>query len=518
LPLVLTFSGTTSATGGLTARINTGDTSMAGSGIDSTKSVNRTWTLTNSNLAGFTSYNAIFTYAIQDLDSNALPQSFAALLYNGASWTNLTSSGTPTSTNFSASSITGFGDFAIGQVCTNPTFGGTISGTQSFCLLSNSVAFASNALPSGHTGNLEYQWQSSTNNITFTDIAGATASTYTAPSGLTATTYYKRLARVDCQSDWTGAAESNVITVTVITTAAPTASAQTFCNAATIENLVATGTNLKWYTTATGGTSLSTTTALTTSTYYVSQTLNSCESVRTAVTINVNITLAPTASAQTFCNDTMVSDLVATGTTLKWYDVLTNGIALTGSTAIHSGTYYVSQTLNSCEGARRSVAVTVNVNPTSGGTIVGTQSLCSPANPEAFSSNTSASGQTGTLEYQWQSSTNNINFTDIDGATAIIYNAPSGLTETTFYKRLARVSCKSDWSGAAESNVITVTVNPVLTPSFTQVSPICFGETLSALPTTANNNVPGAGHLQSIVQLRRFIHSLHLFNVRFQQQ
>ena len=492
LPLALTFSGATSATGGLTAKINTGDTSIAGSGIDSTKSVNRTWTLTNSNLAGFTSYNAIFTYAIQDIDSNALPQSFAALLYNGASWTNLTTSGTPTSTNFSASSITGFGDFAIGQVCTNPTFGGTISGTQSFCLLSNSVAFASNALPSGHTGNLEYKWQSSTNNITFTDIAGATASTYTAPPGITATTYYKRLARVDCQSDWTDAAESNVISVTVITIAAPTASAQTFCNAATIENLVATGTNLKWYTTATGGSPLSTTTALATSTYYVSQTLNSCESVRTAVTINVNITLVPTASAQTFCSAATVSNLVATGTNINWYDVPNNGTALTGSTAIDSGTYYVSQTLNSCEGARRSVAVTVNANPTFGGTIVGTQSLCSPANPAAFSSSASASGQTGTLEYQWQSSTNNINFIDIDGAIATIYNAPSGLTETTFYKRLARVSCKSDWIDAAESNVISVTVNPVLTPTFNQVNPICFGETLSALPTNANNNISGS--------------------------
>ncbi len=420
LPLALTFSGATSATGGLTARINAGDTSIAGSGIDNTKSINRTWTLTNSNLAGFTSYNAIFTYAIQDLDSNALPQSFAALLYNGASWTNLATSGTPTSTNFSASSITGFGDFAIGQVCTNPTFGGTISGTQSFCSLSNSAAFASNALPSGHTGNLEYKWQSSTDNITFTDIAGATASNYTAPSGLTATAYYKRLARVDCQSDWIDAVPSNVITVTVITIA------------------------------------------------------------------------APTASAQTFCNDTIVSDLVATGTILKWYDVPNNGTALTSSTAIDSGTYYVSQTLNSCEGARRSVAVTVNANPTFGGTIVGTQSLCSPANPAAFSSSASASGQTGTLEYQWQSSTNNINFTDIDGAIATIYNAPSGLTETTFYKRLARVSCKSDWIDAAESNVISVTVNPVLTPTFNQVNPICFGETLSALPTTANNNISGS--------------------------
>jgi hypothetical protein len=71
-------------------------------------------------------------------------------------------------------------------------------------------------------------------------------------------------------------------------TTAPTASGQTLCSGSTVANLVATGTDLKWYTVATNGTALATTTAITTGTYYVSQTLNNNESERTSVAVTVN--------------------------------------------------------------------------------------------------------------------------------------------------------------------------------------------------------------------------------------
>ncbi len=61
---------------------------------------------------------------------------------------------------------------------------------------------------------------------------------------------------------------------------APTGDAQqSFCETSTIGDLVATGSNILWYTTATGGTALDTsTTLLHNSTYYASQTINGCES------------------------------------------------------------------------------------------------------------------------------------------------------------------------------------------------------------------------------------------------
>ena len=67
---------------------------------------------------------------------------------------------------------------------------------------------------------------------------------------------------------------------------------QKFCSAnnPTIANLIVTGDNIQWYTTATGGTPLANTTPLTTNTYYASQTnANNCESSnRLAVTVSVN--------------------------------------------------------------------------------------------------------------------------------------------------------------------------------------------------------------------------------------
>jgi hypothetical protein len=72
---------------------------------------------------------------------------------------------------------------------------------------------------------------------------------------------------------------------------APTASAQNFCSASspTIASLQTTsGTSIKWYDAETDGNLLSSGTALTTGTYYASQTVSSCESSRTSVAVTIN--------------------------------------------------------------------------------------------------------------------------------------------------------------------------------------------------------------------------------------
>jgi hypothetical protein len=114
-PLALTFSGTTSATGGLTAKINIGDAQVASSGIDVTKSVNKTWTLTNDSLADFGTYSAAFGYSSADIDAGSTPVNYIVKLFNGF-WSSITTSGTPTDTATTAIGISGFGDFAIGEV------------------------------------------------------------------------------------------------------------------------------------------------------------------------------------------------------------------------------------------------------------------------------------------------------------------------------------------------------------------------------------------------------------------
>jgi surface protein len=99
------------------------------------------------------------------------------------------------------------------------------------------------------------------------------------------------------------------ITITVNNTPTPTgATTQTFCSSSTVANLVATGTAIKWYSAATGGTALASTTALVNgTTYYASQTVNGCEStLRLAVQVNLNNPTL-TASATTVCPESTVS-------------------------------------------------------------------------------------------------------------------------------------------------------------------------------------------------------------------
>jgi len=120
--------------------------------------------------------------------------------------------------------------------------------------------------------------------------------------------------------------EIDNFTVAPVTTA-PAASNQLICSGSspTVASLVATGSNLKWYTSSTGGTAMLSTDSVATGTYYVSQTLAGFESVRTAVSVTVsNIGIS---------NNTITSNqIICTGSTPSTFTgaipVITNGSGL----------------------------------------------------------------------------------------------------------------------------------------------------------------------------------------------
>ena len=93
------------------------------------------------------------------------------------------------------------------------------------------------------------------------------------------------------------------VSINVTAPAAPAGDAeQTFCDAATVADLTATGDNIQWYDAATGGNLLDSTTALTDGQMvYASQIVNGCESTdRLEVTVSIqDITI--TASATEVC-------------------------------------------------------------------------------------------------------------------------------------------------------------------------------------------------------------------------
>lgn len=123
-------------------------------------------------------------------------------------------------------------------------------------------------------------------------------------------------------------------------------------------------------------------------------------------------------------------------------------------------------------------------DPTSAGTITNAQSSCGSFNPTTITSSALPSGHTGTLEYKWQQSTTSSSsgFSDISSTNAATYD-PATITQTTWYKRLSRVTCSADWSGAIESNVIEMTIaspisitgNPVSDTVYNQVGNASFG-------------------------------------------
>jgi gliding motility-associated-like protein len=130
------------------------------------------------------------------------------------------------------------------------------------------------------------------------------------------------------------------------------------------------GFNLRWYTTPKGGVGtyvppLPSTTVPGTYLYYVTQTVDGCESERTITKVIVNPTPAPPITDTiTYCQNDVAKPLVAQGSNLRWYTAAIGGSSIgkapIPNTAI-AGVYkwYVSQAMENCEGGRAEIVVEV---------------------------------------------------------------------------------------------------------------------------------------------------------------
>ena len=129
---------------------------------------------------------------------------------------------------------------------------------------------------------------------------------------------------------------------------------------------------------------------------------------------------------------------------------------------ISTTTYYrrvVTSTQNGVPCSAISNCITVSINNITAGSITGDQTICNGGDPAAFTQTAATTGS-GSINYQWQSSTTdcNNNFNNIGGATSSTYDPPGGLGVTTYYRRIAT----STVGGCtATSNCITITVNNV---------------------------------------------------------
>ena len=184
--------------------------------------------------------------------------------------------------------------------------------------------------------------------------------------GLTnGTTYYATQTVNGCES-------TTRFAVTAVINAIPTApnaAAQDFCSAPTVAQLLPNGSTINWYDVSTAGSPLASSTVLSATTYYVSQTINGCESARTAVTITISPIAAPTgAASQTIFGgvaaDATIEDISVSGTSVIWYPTAadaaagTNAIAA-GTPLVDGQTYYAVSVVGSCRSAALAVTTVV---------------------------------------------------------------------------------------------------------------------------------------------------------------
>jgi gliding motility-associated-like protein len=120
--------------------------------------------------------------------------------------------------------------------------------------------------------------------------------------------------------------------------------------------------------------------------------------------------------------------------------------------------------------------VTITVSPAlTAGSIAENQTICVGSAPRPLTSRAPATGGTGTLIYQWESSTDNVTWTPIVGATSATY-APGPITEPTQFRRRVTNSCGTEFS-----EPVTISVQPLAPTAVTLATPpvLCPGTPLT---------------------------------------
>ena len=241
--------------------------------------------------------------------------------------------------------------------------------------------------------------------------------------------------------------------------------------------------NALWYTSATGGTGSTQPPTLNNQTageqtFYVSQTVNGCESPRASVKATVYpIPAAPTIQAPTYlCQFSTPGSLTATGTSLIWYDqtgkLASAPIPNTSLTGTQS--YSVSQIINTCESSRATVSVVVRsapLNPTANSV-----RYCIGDNPRSLS----AVGS----NLKW--------YTSNSGGTSTI-TSPAFFTETAnvltfFVTQTDSMGCES-----LRQPVSVSVVAPPQAPTVTTDQQVCQSSKVGSLTASPNTGLVWQG-------------------------
>jgi len=209
--------------------------------------------------------------------------------------------------------------------------------------------------------------------LTATGISGSQINWYDSATSTTVlpstqplvdnTTYYAAQQLGNCESG------RIAVLVSINTTALPALTSQTItvCGDITYGSInlnQISGSELLWYPSATSQTPIPNTDSIVSGTYYVSQKLNNCESVRVPITVSSaqSTVPAPTAGVQNICGSGTVSQLSANilpNATALWYSTAASTTPLQPTDVLVSGTYYLAQQEGNCISPKIPVPVRV---------------------------------------------------------------------------------------------------------------------------------------------------------------
>ncbi|MHB1195706.1 MAG: Ig-like domain-containing protein, partial [Lutibacter sp.] len=239
---------------------------------------------------------------------------------------------------------------------------------------------------------------------------------------------------------------------------------QTVCSDGTTTQTLtaaATGGIITWYTSATGGSVVTSPTQVGVGsvTYYAESSNGNCSSLtRTAVTLTINATpVAPISGGnQTVCSDgttTQTLTATVTGGTITWYTSAIGGSVVTSptQTGVGSVTYYAESSNGTCSSLTRT-AVTLTINATPVAPISGgNQTVCSDG---TTTQTLTATATGGTITW----------YTSATGGSVVNSPTQVGVGSVTYYAESSNGTCSS-----LTRTAVTLTINA------TPVAPISGG-------------------------------------------
>jgi hypothetical protein len=230
----------------------------------------------------------------------------------------------------------------------------SISSSQSICIGATAATLTCLNSPSGSS----YQWKSSPDNYTFTDIAGATTSSYSFAAGTpSASTYYKLLISTG-SGNLVCVQQTNSTLVTVnplpapsITAGGPTA----ICAGGSVSLSSSSASSYLW----SNGATTQSITVNSAGTYSVIATNNGCSGASAATTVTVNPLPAPVITAggpTAICAGGSVTLSSSSASSYLW----SNGATTQSITVNSAGSYSVALTnSNGCKATSSPTTVTV---------------------------------------------------------------------------------------------------------------------------------------------------------------